>query len=105
MYEAFDLTATQKKAFEDLKKAYQRCQRSGILFVNHYSHLVAFNKTLVHDYTDSITYDGPYDEKVIKTRGQHVLHSFRIPGEWADDEHLIILTDRGLKVHRQDNEL
>jgi len=104
MESAFDLTTTQKKAFDELRRAFNRCQSLDILLINHFGELIGFNKKYVADYTDQQSYTGDED-RAVKTRGEHVEHGIKIPGEWADDEHLIVLTDLGLKTYRRDNEI
>ncbi len=97
MINIFDLNEKQKIAFRKLKSAYKACEKSGILLVNCYGSLEAYNLDYIEDYSNSDTYNKD-NEDVISTHECYCMNSFDIPNEWADDEHLIKLTIKGKKA-------
>ena len=91
-----DLNEKQKAAFKKLKAAYDACKKAGILFVNNYGTLEAYDSFIVSDYSNDDTYDSA-DDDVISSHDSWCRNTFRIPNEWCDDEHLIKLTAKGKK--------
>lgn len=93
----FDLTPAQKKLFNKLKKAYNDCIKANMYPANIYSNLTFYNGEFISHYGDNYDIGGHHDT------GHHIqLHgnsrsfnSIRIAGEFADDNHVIFLTDKG----------
>ena len=92
----FDLTHEQKKAFNKLKSAYKACEKTGIFFVNNYGTLQGYDGSQIKGYADSNTYSAK-DNDVISNYDFDCLNTFRIANEWTDDEHLIKLTEKGVR--------
>jgi len=78
--ELFCLTPKQKMAFEELRKAYKKCESLGIYFYNCYSSLGGVDKNKIIDYSDK-------EKGEILNRGQNCLNEIKIPYEWTDDIH------------------
>lgn len=93
----FELTVEQKKLFIKLKAAYKACEKAGILLVNDYGALEAYDKSIVAGYDDVQKYDES-DDDVVTSHESYTAHSFAIASQWADDKHLIKLTRKGLKL-------
>lgn len=96
----FDLSDKQKVAFRLLEAAYKNCLKEGIVFVNSYGSLEAYNKKWVAEYADASSLD-ENDENIISTSSNEFWcpNNFTIPYEWADDKHLIKLTPLGKKIY------
>lgn len=92
-----ELNPEQQKAFNRLKKALQDCKRSGIIFVNNYGDLNAYNGKYVRGMVDSNSTCG---ENEIPLSGYGAYNSVTIANEWADDEgdHVLQLTAAGMKI-------
>lgn len=94
------LTPEQKRAFNRLKKAYKDCVKAGIYFANNYGDLMAFNKELVSGYGDMcFRPDGKYE---VVLHGGCPAESMRIANEWADDTHVLGLTEKGMRLYLSD---
>lgn len=91
-----ELTDKQKVAFNKLKKAYKDCVSAGIILVNNYGHLEAYDNKIVQGYADGSFYDKDAED-VVNTIDFQAANSLRISNEWTDDTHLIKLTPTGLK--------
>lgn len=88
-----ELTPVQKKAFNNLKTAYKECIKQKIYFSNNYGSLTAWDGNLVNGYSDRETdLDNPIEEP-----GNS--NCLNIANEWADDDHFIGLTTKGLKAY------
>jgi len=84
------LTAKQLKAFNQLKKAYQKCLDSGIYFYNYYGSLYAFDKDKINS-VDNIEY---HYTKGLNEISNSSIDAFtqtplKIEGEWTDDAHVL----------------
>lgn len=95
-----DLTPEQIKAFNALKRAYKRCEKSGILFANWYGHLTAYNSDIVKGAGDKTMYNLDY---LFVEHGNNTSNYIELPNEWADDEidHGLELTKKGLELINQ----
>jgi len=102
----FDLTDAQKRKFTALKKAYEACKKEGIMFVNVYGTLQAYNSKMVSEYADNSSLD-INDEDTFRANSRsedtECLNYFNIVCEWTDDPHLIKLTPKGLKAYKEYN--
>lgn len=96
----FDLTKTQLDAFKKLKQAYRECEKRGIFFVNHYSHLTAYDSKKICGH--QIKIEGDADEWVPRENIRENSFYIEIPQEWPDDEvlHNLRLTERGMKIYK-----
>lgn len=90
------LSPIQRKEFLKLKRAYAACLKSGIYFVNNYGTLEAYDGSIVAEYSDSssLSKTDPY---VVSTHDAYCSDTMKIANELTDDEHLIKLTDKGVK--------
>jgi hypothetical protein len=95
------LSPEQIKAFNKLKSAYKACEKAGILFVNNYGSLEAYNSELVAEYADDSTLNEDCED-VFPADEVRTSYSFKSPDSWADDRHLIQLTDKGMRLINQD---
>lgn len=94
------LTPEQQRAFNRLKKAYKDCAKAGIYFANNYGDLMAFNKEFVAGYGDMcFRPDGEYE---VVLHGGCPAESMRIANEWADDTHVLGLTEKGMRLYLSD---
>lgn len=91
------ITAEQKKHFNKLKAAYKACEKAGIILVNNYGMLEAYDSKIVEGYADSSTYD-KNDEDVVSSDFYSSSDYINISNEWADDTHLIKLTAKGKRM-------
>ena len=96
-----DLNPEQKKAFNKLKKAYKECEKLNILFVNEYGNICAYDKKYVKDFTDQINCKNP--DNAIETYGDKAINYIKSVDSWADDVHLIVLSDEGKKIYDEEN--
>lgn len=94
----FKLTPEQAKAFKALEKAYSKCVKSGIFFANNYGSLMAFDKSIVCGYGDSVKYAKGVSE-VSEHEAGGTVYQFKIANEWADDEHYYGLTRKGHMIY------
>ena len=94
----FSLNPDQQRAFDKLAKAYKECKDSGIFFVNMYGSLIAYDKSLISDYTDR-DMNKNSAHRYVSTECRTVsMNSINIPNEWADDEHFYGMTKKGSKI-------
>ena len=96
-----DLTPDQQKAFNRLKKAYKDCDKLGILFVNRYSELYAFDSKKISGFGDDrILAEGVEERSVYEITGGN---SISIVSEWCDDDglHFYGLTSKGVKLFNE----
>lgn len=100
LFAVCELTPEQQRAFNRLKKAYKDCVQTGIYFSNNYGHLMAFNKELVAEYGDTtFRPDGEYE---VVLNGGCPAEYMRIVNEWADDTHVLGLTEKGMRLYLSD---
>ena len=103
----FDLNKEQQKAFNRLKRAYKDCEKLGVLFVNLYGDINAFNKDLIEDFGGEGM--NPSGNNVMLTDAYEKFHYnanvVRSVDSYADDEisHVLGLTDKGLEVYESDS--
>lgn len=101
--EVFDLNPKQKAAFKALAKAYKTCEKAGILFVNIYGSLTAYDKKYIEEYANNSHLD-PDAEDTIELHGNcQTSNYFHIDSEWTDDNHIIKLTPAGLKLYNSED--
>lgn len=96
--EVFDLNPEQQKAFNRLKKAYKDCEKLGVLFVNIYGRLEAYDKKMVNGYGDNTILPAGH---IVDACFHRSGNEFKITNEWADDSHVFGLTDKGLEKYRE----
>ena len=87
-----DLTQTQQKLFNELKKTYKKCEVSGIKFINIYNSLYAFDSKNIESSTD-IKRDDNIDFCEFYTKNKIE----NIPSSWVDCDVRLILTEKGKK--------
>jgi hypothetical protein len=82
MENLFILTPKQQRAFNDLKKAYNKCSKLKIGFYNVYGTVGVYDKAKIEKYNDD-----PNDG--IMNINQNIANEFRHPAgdSWADDTH------------------
>ncbi len=84
MEDIFKLKKDQQAAFNALKRAFEKCEKSGLMLYNNYGTIGACDGSIVRDYNDlesdypEIDYPNP--------------NEIRMPcNEWADDAHFFHL--------------
>lgn len=97
------LNQEQAKAFKKLETAYNACKKAGILFVNVYGSLEAYDKALVDEYGDDLSLNEG-EEYVFPAEELRSAYSFETPVSFADDRHMIRLTTKGMKALSKDEE-
>lgn len=99
-YDKITLTPEQAKLFNKLKAAYKACEKAGIYFVNNYGRIEAYDGALVDDYMDSesLSVNGV---DVFSADDLRTNYSFTSVDSFADDDHFIRLTPKGLKALNQ----
>ena len=100
--EIFDLNPKQKEAFKRLQKAYKDCEKLKVLFVNNYGTLEAYDSKYIANYVgDNERKD--YDDKyLIETRGTPAFNYINSVDSWADDNHFIVMTEKGLNLYNDE---
>jgi hypothetical protein len=79
--ELFVLTDKQQKAFNNLKKAFKKCEGIGLMFYNNYGFLGVTDRSKISEYNDE-----PSDLKDGSNASNP--NELRLPcNEWADDTH------------------
>jgi hypothetical protein len=99
--ELTELTPEQKKAFGRLKRAYKDCEKLGVLFVNRYAHLYAYDKKRIKAYGDKTA--GFPESETIPVMSASGGDCLKIAPEWCDDDncHLFHLTPRAMLFLKQ----
>jgi hypothetical protein len=103
---ALELTDAQQKAFNKFMKAYKECEKLNVLFVNNYGMIIGFDHKKVEKYTDPQTdnIDNDYVFSTYQHDVETIKNSFTTSlCSWADDEHVIVLTEYGKKIVDDDN--
>ena len=78
----FTLNPEQRKAFENLKKAFKKCENAGLGFYNNYGTLGCYDSAKISHYDDKEK-DGIYNDCTLNLDNQ-----LQLPcQEWADDMH------------------
>ena len=100
--EITDLSPEQQKAFNALKRDYKKCEKAGILFVNQYGAIAAYDSRLIRLFTDETTviHVGIPDEDVVELLDAPAADYIMSVDSWGDDqiEHRLILTEKGKKL-------
>ena len=95
-----ELSPEQKRKFNLLKKSYKECLKAGIRFENVYGCLYALPADIVMGYGDE--HIKPDGELLIKLNGCiDSSYYFRIPQEWADDNHIMGLSKKGKDLYEK----
>lgn len=81
----FELTIEQKRAFNALKRAINKCEKSGMLFYNNYGTLGLCDKKRVKAYNDQ---PSEYKDGDVLNPHEIILPC----NEWADDDHFFHAT-------------
>ncbi len=102
MDSVFGLNKEQQKAFNRLVKAYKDCEKLKVMFVNNYGIMEAYNKEYIQQYTDRMMIDAENLEDAISSYDFMSSNTFKTDAGWADDEHLIVLTEKGKKLFNED---
>lgn len=97
-YDAITLTPEQAKLFNKLKNAYKACEKAGIKFVNVYGTIQAYDKALVDDFANKGAVMNPDDDDVFPAEEIYTPYRFRSSDSFADDDHYIRLTPKGMKL-------
>ena len=92
------LTKKQQKAFESLRKSFERCKKEGLYLVSNYGNLEPYDSKIVIDYSDYNTYRKG-DAMVYSSQDvQSIEKPIKYPMEWCDDEHLLKVTPKGDRI-------
>lgn len=94
MYMEFEYTKEQKNAMKQFRKAWNKLNRCNLTFHNCYGNLYAYPSDLVERVSDT-TSDRDRVSELECGEGETVVGS--LEGEWSDDPHFIILTEKGKK--------
>lgn len=102
----FDLNKEQQKAFNRLKRAYKDCEKLGVLFVNQYGTLNAYNSDFIEGFGDDQIAPSGHNVKLIDAYSKFYGNSniLRTCPGMADDEglHVLGLTDKGFEIYESE---
>lgn len=101
-----DLNKEQQRAFNRVKKAYRDAEKLGVLWVNQYGTMTAYNKEYIVGHGDDQVkpFGNPVDYREVIDRHGGNINVFETCAGMADDEVLWMLglTDKGLDIHEND---
>ncbi len=95
MKNIYSLTHKQQIAFNNLKKAFKQCEKSGLVFVNVNDRITVYNSAFVEGSTDNKT-EGDIPNDMVN------INRFNAPiNAWIDCDAYLKLTAEGLKLLNQ----
>ncbi len=101
-----DLNKEQQRAFNRLKKAHKDCEKLGVLLVNEYGTMTAYDSNLIESHSDrSLTLTHRNPVKYIDVQAKFFNeNTFKTCSGMADDDILWVLglTDKGLEIYESE---